>query len=79
MTEQDYAEAVALMRATPGAYRAFRIERDTIEAGRTFSADALDDLVALLRLWVATRIEARWEHTGEPPTVLDVSIRVEPA
>ena len=55
----------------------FEIHRETIQEGRTFSAEAMAGLDAQLMAWVGTRIMRRWDTTNEPPTVVRVSIVVD--
>jgi hypothetical protein len=55
------------------------VERGHIEAGRTFSAEAMDTLNDDMATWVGTRITRRWERTQEPPTRLRVTITVDVA
>ena len=52
----------------------FRVERQEIEPGATFSQDAMATLFNEMSLFILTHIRARWEVTGEPPTYLNVRI-----
>jgi hypothetical protein len=55
----------------------FKVERQTIQEGKSFSADAMDALLVELGTFIGGRIMARWDNTGEPPSVLRVDVRVE--
>jgi hypothetical protein len=55
------------------------VERAHIEAGRSFSSEAMDELNLDMATWVGTRITRRWERTHEPPTRVSVTITVDVA
>jgi hypothetical protein len=65
------------MMALPGPAIDVEVVRVTIEEGRTFSADAMEDLNESLMAWVGTRVMRRWEATHEPPSALRVTVTVE--
>ena len=77
MNDEDREEHLSRMMDLPGAEHSFAIERETIEEGRSFSSEAVDDLLVLVGLWIGSRIMRRWDETSEPPTVLDVSVTVD--
>lgn len=52
------------------------VQRNRIEHGLTFSADAMEKLYDEIVVWVGTRIARRWDETNEPPTLLRVELRV---
>ena len=52
----------------------FKIERVTIEKGKTFSADAMATLLNEVNVFIMEHVAARWDVTGEPPTYLNVKI-----
>jgi hypothetical protein len=54
----------------------FTIERVTVQPGKTFSREAMDNLFDTMEAWVEARVITRWEETGEPPTVMRVSVTV---
>lgn len=53
----------------------FEIERMTLQKGKSFSEDALRELLEHVNLFVATQIATRWDKTGEPPSALRVHVR----
>lgn len=53
------------------------VERTVDEAGRTFSADAMDELARLMIAWVVTRVARRWDDYGEPPQRVSVIVSVD--
>ena len=55
-----------------------RVERTRIDPDASFSREAMDRLNVELATWVGTRIMRRWQATGDPPTALVVTIKVEP-
>lgn len=65
--------------AIEGWEHEFELQRGSVQPGRTFSVEAMDDLLESLKLYVATRVQRRWEATGEPPTHLNVSVKVDVA
>lgn len=60
-----------------GAAIEFRIERVRLDPGRSFSEEAMSNLVEDFAAWVGTRVMRRWDATGEPPTTLVVTLGVE--
>jgi hypothetical protein len=53
------------------------VERETIEPGRSFSREAMEELGVQMSMWVATRVARRWDATDVPPTALKVTLIVE--
>jgi hypothetical protein len=60
-----------------GAAIDLSIEREVLQAHRTFSEVAMDQLVQQMATWVGTRVMRRWASTQEPPSALRVSLHVE--
>lgn len=54
-----------------------QVERETIEPGRSFSVEAMEELGVAMKMWVATRIARRWDATDVPPTAVKVTLTVE--
>lgn len=55
----------------------FAIERGHLEAGRTFSTDAVRALSSNMLEFILTQVSQRWERTGEPPSRLVVTVQCE--
>lgn len=55
----------------------WRVERDWIEEGKSFSADAMDGLRDLMLTFVGARIMAAWRRRNEPPSVVTIRMEVE--
>lgn len=55
----------------------FNVERETIQPGLTFSAEAMDEVTELLRIFVGARVLHRWDTSKEPPTALSITVEVE--
>lgn len=53
-----------------------RVDRTTVEEGRTFSAEALTEALDRMCRFVGESVQERWEETGEPPTHLEVVVEV---
>jgi len=64
------------MLVEAGETHLFEIERERLQAGKSFSGDSLDVLVASVTAWIGTRIMRRWNATNEPPTHLRVEVTV---
>lgn len=60
-----------------GTEFAFEITRTEIQKGRSFSEDALRQLLDQVNLFVGTQIATRWTKSGEPPTAMTVHVRCE--
>lgn len=54
----------------------FEVTRKSVQAGRTLSEEALEKLSREMMLFIGTRMMARWDETGEPPTALRVEMTV---
>jgi cytochrome P450 len=65
------------MMMMDGAVIDLEVTRERVQAGRSFSPEAMEALTAEMTLWVATRIARRWEQTSEPPSVLRVTVTAE--
>lgn len=44
------------------------LNRETIEAGRTFSARAVEEVSHVIARWIAENAIEHWDRTGVPPT-----------
>ena len=53
-----------------------RVVRGTVEPGRTFSPDALEEVRDTLWLFVGARMQSHWERRNEPPTIMTVRLSV---
>lgn len=55
------------------------IERDhhDMQPGRTISREAMDAVVMQMSAWVEARVMERWRRTGEPPTIIKISVHVD--
>lgn len=73
----DPDERWRVMSTMDGETIVFTVEREMIEPGRTFSADAMDALVQLTTAWIGTRVMRRWAATSEPPSAVTVTVTVE--
>ena len=74
MTDDRWATGDPLYDARIRAYRAsgdrfeWVMDRHVVQPGRTFSEEAMDQLITEVTSFIAARIIERWERTGEPPT-----------
>lgn len=73
----DPAELLAELRTLDGATIELVIKRQRDQAGRSFSAAAMDVLTQAATAWIGTRIINRWDRTSEPPTICRVEITVD--
>lgn len=64
------------MMAMDGDTLELEVVRAYMDAGRTFSPEAMNGLELRLWAWVGTRIARRWDQTDEPPTVVRVTVTV---
>lgn len=55
----------------------FVVEKDHIEPGRTFSADAMAFVTEQLTIFVGARIMAAWDRRSEPPSRCSIIVTVE--
>jgi hypothetical protein len=53
------------------------VQRETIQQGRTFSKEALDDLHDQMIAFVGAALKRRWDKTGEPPTHMEITLKVD--
>lgn len=74
MLPEGQAKALALV-AIDGEVCRWKIDKENIQRGRTFSREAMDLIATQMLAFVEGRIMARWDQTGEPPTHLEVEIR----
>lgn len=54
----------------------FTIKRVSVEEGKSFSKEALDELGEQVMLFIGARIMARWKRSKEPPTIAAISVTV---
>lgn len=54
-----------------------KVERASVQEGRTFSAEAMHDLSNTFNTFVMARLLARWDRLGEPPTALTVHVTLD--
>ena len=73
----DRADRFAALRAGASDEAVFEVRRERIQPGRSFSEDAMEDLIDEVTLFVGARLMARWDRTGEPPTVLRIHVKVD--
>jgi len=52
----------------------FRVKREEVQEGASFSAQAMDEILQQVNLFIGARMIERWERTGEPPTIMDVKV-----
>jgi len=57
----------------------FVVQRDSIEEGTSFSAEALDAVSDQIIMWMGSRILRAWNQRNEPPSHLKISVSVEVA
>lgn len=62
--------------ALDGESFTWKMDREHIMEGATFSRIAMDALKLALISFVEARIMTRWDATNEPPSHLEVTIRV---
>jgi hypothetical protein len=53
----------------------FEVERGTIEKGKTFSMEAVENVAEQIGTFILSQIAKRWDATNEPPTQLQVTVR----
>jgi hypothetical protein len=73
----EQADRMARMMRNANQTAEFVVGRVSVQEGRTFSEEAMEQLNHELVTWVATRLMRRWEATQEPPTYLKVVVTVE--
>ena len=78
MAADQEARYLRMLQASGEELR-LRVERESIQPGRSFSEEAMNTLGLDMMTWVGTRLKRRWDQTGEPPTLLTVTLRVEVA
>ena len=59
-----------------GDHMTFRVQRGEVQQGRTFSAEALDEMHEQIGMFIGARILNRWQTTTEPPTIVTVKVDV---
>lgn len=64
-----------MQRPEFGDVMSFEVTRD-LEDDKTFSPHALEDLSKNMLMFMAARVKAQWEQTGEPPKQLHVDVRM---
>lgn len=74
---EEQAERMARMMRSSNQTIELIVGRGSIQEGRSFSQEAIEELHADMVSWVGTRIMRRWERTQEPPTYLKVVVTVE--
>lgn len=76
ITDISAEELMELFKAAPPKFE-FRIERESVEPGQSFSASAMEGLLTNIKFYIGSQVLARWEARNEPPTVLVVKVEVE--
>lgn len=65
------------MMAKDGPTVTIEVQREIVEEGRSFSAEALDHAAWTAKQWIGSRVMRRWNETGEPPTACKITVTVE--
>lgn len=67
---------LAMMMEMEGEEIILEVGRDTIQEGRSFSEEAMEELNDQILAWIGSRVMRRWDATSEPPSVLRVEMKV---
>lgn len=57
----------------------YELHKVSVQPGRSFSEEAIGELMEVVMIFIGTRVMQRWERTNEPPTFMRVSVKVEVA
>lgn len=55
----------------------FDLRRETLQEGRSFSPEAMDQINVAIATFIGSRLMRRWDRTGEPPTYMAVKVVVD--
>lgn len=63
------------MLATDSNEFAFEIARQNVVEGLTFSAEAFDEFLRSVSVFLGSRVVRHWEDTGEPPQRMRIVVK----
>lgn len=73
----DRDDLLHTMMSYEGDSMEFLVARKEHQEGRTFSAEALDDLATEMTLFAVSRVMRAWDATGEAPQSMTVHLSVD--
>ena len=77
LREEWKEDPVAAVFIEAGPMFTFRLERDNLQEGASFSAEGLATLSGHMSNYVRSQIYKKWALSGEPPSAMAIEVKVD--